>query len=232
MKRLTEWGGLLVAVASIAQMLFIYLTHSQYVTDTYLFPLGNPSMTGTFISLALIGSDFELVAWVAAALIARSTPLLILTAYRLPLTSILAGIVLLVRNPGGTGRVAVWRFYFDWWRSLPAHFHWVGIGWGQTKTVLPRLQLLDALTHGVSHYSSFEVLHNDFLQALIELGYVGFTLFTGFTIYLFAISTRKHRRVGFAYLAGMATNFPWHVYPHVVLYWLWIIGALRGKRAN
>lgn len=73
-----------------------------------------------------------------------------------------------------SGRYHVWAITFDFWRKSLNHI--VGAGTGSFAIYGPSLQVIEAIQKGNDYVPGFFWGHNDWLQILIENGYIGLGL--------------------------------------------------------
>lgn len=106
------------------------------------------------------------------------------------------------------GRVPAWQAFLDtWWNHFP---HWSGTGNGTWEWIGPYIKN--------STDQSFIWVHNDYLQMLMENGYIGFTLFVIATLFVLRWVWRfpKERSMALGLVVCMMTYFPLH----------WVIGQV------
>jgi hypothetical protein len=85
-------------------------------------------------------------------------------------------------------RFEAWTWTIQWWSQLPMRNHLFGTGLGTFSILGPYLQIVtNSGTEGL-----FIELHNDWLQILFELGYVGISL--AFSTFLYLVYRARHYR--------------------------------------
>lgn len=195
----------------------------------------NPSITGTFLAIILVGTDFWWVALplgIALLVMGSTTPmfcvfigLFVRFIYLSPASflkklpvfagigalSIYGTIVALPKiADNGSGRFLIWSQVLDWFSSQPLMTRIFGVGMGSTPILVPLLQLTKGANIQDTGFAMY--MHSDWLQILYEFGVVGFSL--GALFFIQAIYKSRGDRKWCAMLASfgaaMCTNFPMH----------------------
>lgn len=111
-------------------------------------------------------------------------------------------------------RFQIWTLAMTWWNQHP--FHWLGMGAGTAYTLVPYIQ---DQTHTLS--VRFTYLHNEFLQALFELGWVGLGLILCLATLTAYRAWKRRDAHGLAFLLALipasATGFPFRHETFLVL---------------
>lgn len=110
---------------------------------------------------------------------------------------------------GDSGRFAAWKLFMEWWAT---HAN-VWIGAGQGSFVLWATHLQTSIPYHPE--STFPWMHNDFLQVLFELGWIGLTLTLCVIVSAFKATIRSNTSYLTAALAGLCVtalgNYPFHL---------------------
>lgn len=98
----------------------------------------------------------------------------------------------------GQGRPEVWAAIWKWWKLAP-EYHWLGVGAGSGYSMIPFIQ---------KHFQAnlpylFMFMHNEYFQALFELGYVGCALVGITALDAFSRTILKSDFRGFAFLCAL-----------------------------
>jgi hypothetical protein len=258
-------GGNLAALfcavnVAMVHMQFFLSGHWCAPTNTCGGALGNPSMNSTlivvtmpfvidylwgrsrwiFIALA-VGAVFLSKGSVGVGMLAA---LACLYAVRFRMwkllalapISLLAGLAVFKTHMLNTGtRWQIWEFMIGNWWNNPLHY-WFGTGLGNFGVFSVNLQMKFKFMDG----QWWTWLHNDWLQFLFELGFIGLGL--AVMVYLIALSRYIRRGEGREAIAlvlfglAMAMNYPLHTSLGCLLgAWLVLVGLLRtdeNKRAE
>ena len=178
--------------------------------------------------VSIIGASFQNIS-VTAILIYASAVVFVFWKKH-PIKVILAGIIglasFIIINPielqNGNGRYAMWGDYYHFWIDhLPKV---LGTGLGTWEWIGPQVQ-------GKDNIMGYSILHNDFWQILIEMGYIGFALFM---IVFLAQLWRNRKNNDFLMAASGFTiaamlYYPLHSVPGQVLCLYYFIYKDRAK---
>ena len=183
--------------------------------------LNNPSMAGTFVALTLAPASWPLAALGALAVC--------FTTRHIPLAVFTICLLMRVKSPWGLVTVGVWgailAFFFyiahplngrdvlwgeaaHFWDSRTPLLHLFGTGLGSSRIILPALDIEGAsdLRNVVVHLW----LHNDWMQILFELGWIGLAFAVVAGAMLFWDAPRSGRAFLAGYAVAMLGNMPLH----------------------
>jgi len=212
-----SYGGLMVAVASVANWAWI-ISHQLYQPLNRLVgPLGNSNFTGGFLALisafslgwwdrliygaliALTGSRSAILAWLVIFIFYYKN-IIFRSKYRLLICGlVMAGGVLAIwptdRLPSDQGRIMLWQKAYEgiaqkpWW------------GWGMDNFA--------RVTDGMSNLITYDKAHNDTLEMMVGGGIVAgaiYWLIMGMTI-LRLVKYPKYLSVlmGYVIISGVNT---------------------------
>lgn len=186
----------------------------------------NPSMAGSFLAVVLTGVTVPLPFFVfipAILLLKTSTPLaalivgLLVRERRrvkqlwwafLPFLGVLA-FYAYPKMTNGNGRYAIWKMTLHWFLHQAPMIKLFGTGPGSAMVLVPILQVANHLDMGMSEF--YVYLHNDWLQILVETGFVGLALAVLFYLGAFRrVKDAKWQGMLASFGVVMCTNFPWH----------------------
>jgi hypothetical protein len=188
--------------------------------------MSNPSMAATFVVLA--SGLHPLSAMIALA--CRSYTALLCFAigwiwtrkYKSRLYFIIALVMaafFYFHGVPDNGRLAVWKYYLEFWKSQSWGHVFFGIGPGATRVWLPWLDYLDSIRRHDVAANIFLWAHNDWLQELIEIGITGTALILFCARDLWLLASDKNKAILLAFGAAMMTDFPIHWYFPAIVLW-------------
>lgn len=204
--------------SSICVGLGIVLSYNANVQTVLL---SNPTMASSFVVLGSMAAPWSIIpvalsrSYTAAIAFGAMTVALhwkkrwvrILSYCLVP---VLAAIII-YKHPDN-GRLEQWSTILSFWWNKGTQAVMLGTGLGTSRTWLPLL----SEDHKLG--SIYLWAHNDWLQWLVELGVVGFTLSLCAVYRLYSLCTRSQKAVLIGMSSTMLTNFPNH----------WAITALIG----
>lgn len=234
-KKQIGWMGIILSLGIIYQALFG--GRSQTIQVPFL---SNPATTAMCIALACM--DITGWAWwlitAAIALTCTTTSAAIWFLFsifrvgeyqRLVLTSAALFAFMHKRwmDVSG-GRGVIWQWYWDFFKVQAKSHLSFGLGLGTSRIWLPMVQQL----HGVdlTKQGAYTWAHNDHLQALTELGMVGFFLYILTAIKLLMLSSPRNKLFLIGFGIAMCSLFPLHwTFPCL---FLWIVAYEECIKAS
>lgn len=185
---------------------------------TILVPyLHNPSMAATFVTLAsglnpilaltaifLTHSWTAFITWVVGVtwILRRH-----FSRYDFLGVAVCVGAWIHLKGIPDNGRFSHWVDHYQWFLAHTWPKIWMGMGLGTGTPYMMKW----ALEHPVGHIADVRLfLHNDWLQAFIDLGGMGFLVMCLSSICLFKDAGEKDRGILLALGVSMLSNFPLH----------------------
>lgn len=177
--------------------------------------LGNGSMDASFIACLFVGLRVSPLPLILTMLSVQAwAPLFVLVSalgWKYPWRTVgvlFSGLAFAWWRGFDSGRFLVWeytlRFYLC---NAPS---WLfGLGWGQFREIMPRLQL----ARGGDPASLFLHAHNDYFQLLFEMGFVGILALFFLMRFAYAHANTPKMKSAWCALFGMAfLNMPLHLF--------------------
>lgn len=218
-----------VVTAVIVLILIILSPEPTIHTEVPL--MGNPSISASFAALSLSWP----LALIAALWTQTATAGMLVFSYltilahrkfgwlALVISATLAASALYFADLNPGLRFEMWSQALDYWTEQPLLIKLFGLGPGSSAVVLPHIQQLNGTTD-----KWFYFLHNDWLQIIMELGLVGFTLIaTCYAKLLYSVRYSNYLYFFVGFGLCMITSYPLHWAPHVLLGAVMVKGYLN-----
>lgn len=196
-------GGVLANPSMNATMAAMAL---PFVFQYFSKPFAWLTLCGT-VGAALLGGSSIGLGMIAAFLAVKNPKFLLASPFILGLGLWKWGALELFNS---SDRLPMWKFFMEQWAKNPVHW-WFGTGFGTFGVFSINLQN----AHDFKSQYWWVWLHNDWLQALFETGFVGLTLMLG--TFLHALKRLWERKetaeLQALLLFGLAMmlNFPLHI---------------------